>query len=129
MGHISKSGCVFRVGKKIDPFDPPTTIVLKFLSVLYEEGKSYSTINTAKSAISSVCALLHNKEIGKEKIVTRFMRGIFTTRPNLPRYGDIWDVIMVFNYILSLPSNEKLTLLTLSEKLSILMMLLSGQRR
>ena len=56
------------------------------------------------------------------------MRGIFTRRPNLPRYGAIWDVNTVFNYISSLPSNDELTLLTLSEKLSILLMLLSGQR-
>ena len=56
------------------------------------------------------------------------MRGIFTRRPNLPRYGTIWDVNTVFNYISSLPSNDELTLLTLSEKLSILLMLLNGQR-
>jgi len=102
--------------------------VLKFLSKLYEEGKSYSAINTAKSMISSVCVLLKNRQIGNEVVVQRFMRGIFTSRPSLPKYGEIWDVNIVFKYISLLPSNEALTLLTLSEKLCILMMLLSGQR-
>ena len=110
---------LFSNQEESDPFNSSTPVVLKYLSKFYEEGKSYSSINTAKSAISSVCGLLKNRDIGNEIIVKRFLRGIFTRRPNLPRYGAIWDVNTVFNYISSLSSNDELTLLTLSEILSI----------
>ena len=56
------------------------------------------------------------------------MQGIFNTRPSLPQYGVIWDVNMVFTYILSLPTDENISLLQLPEKLVMLFMLLSGQR-
>ena len=127
-GSYLQKWLLFSNQEENDPFNPSTPLVLKYLSKLYEEGKSYSSINTAKSAISSVCGLLKNRDIGNEVLVKHFMRGIFTRRPNLPRYGAIWDLNTVFNYISSLPSNDELTLLTLSEKLSILLMLLSGQR-
>ena len=123
-GSYLQKWLLFSNQEENDPFNPSTPLVLKYLSKLYEEGKSYSSINTAKSAISSVCGLLKNRDIGNEVLVKHFMRGIFTRRPNLPRYGAIWDLNTVFNYISSLPSNDELTLLTLSEKLSILLMLL-----
>lgn len=114
--------------KQVDPFNPPSGLVLQFLSQMFADGKSYSTINSAKSAISSMCGLLHNRDIGNEILVRRFMRGIFTSRPQLPKYSTIWDVNIVFKYIASLGDNDKLTLLTLSEKLVILLLLISGQR-
>ncbi len=88
----------------------------------------YSAINTAKSAISSVCALVSGRDIGNEKIVKWFMKGIFTERPSLPRYGKIWDVNIVFTYLIALECNADMSLNKLSGKLAILLMLLSGQR-
>ena len=114
--------------ENVDPFNPPIESVLKFLNQLYESGLRYSAINTAKSAISSVCKLIHNRNIGDDHLVQCYMRGIFNTRPSLPQYGVIWDVNMVFTYISSLPTDENISLLQLSEKLVMLFMLLSGQR-
>ena len=56
------------------------------------------------------------------------MRGIFNSRPSLPKYTHTWEVNIVLNYLDSLPNNSDLSLLQLSQKLSILLMLLSGQR-
>ena len=118
----------FSTQEESDPLNPSTGPLLKFLSLLFKEGKSYSCINTAKSAISSICGLVTNRNIGDDLRVKRFMRGIFTKRPKLPQYGHIWDVNIVFDYLRTLPSNESLSLLKLSEKLVILLLLLSGQR-
>ncbi len=102
--------------------------MLEFLGQLYEENVGYSAINTAKSAISSMCAIVAGREIGNERIVKQFMKGIFTCRPALPKYGRIWDVNKVFVYLSTLSENANLSLLELSQKLAILLMLLSGQR-
>ena len=119
---------LFSDKEKIDTFNPPTESVLKFLAELYQCSIGYSAINTAKSAISSICALVNARDIGNEVLVKRFMKGIFTNRPNLPRYGKIWDVNIVFKHILLMSENGNLSLLQLSEKLTMLLMLLSGQR-
>jgi type IV secretory pathway component VirB8 len=102
--------------------------VLAFLSSLYEKNTGYSAINTAKSAISSMCSVVSNRDIDNEKIITRFMRGIFNCQPSLLNYTSTWDVNMVFKYLETLSDNKDLSLLELSQKTAILLMLLSGQR-
>ena len=53
------------------------------------------------------------------------MKGVFLDRPALPRYSTTWSVDQVLEYFKSL---EKLTLLQLSGKLSMLFLLVSAQR-
>ncbi len=43
-----------------DPYDPPLTTVLDFLVTLYDIGLSYTTINTARSAISAFAVPKNN---------------------------------------------------------------------
>lgn len=60
--------------------------------------------------------------------MTRFLRGVFIARPTLPRYKEIWDVSIVFNYLKELHPVEQLTLKDVTHKTVILLALLSGQR-
>jgi hypothetical protein len=39
---------------EINPYDPPLTKVLDFLTSLYERGLKYDAINTVKSAVSAI---------------------------------------------------------------------------
>ena len=105
-------------------------MALDFLSMLYERGSSYSTINTARSMLSSILQLNSNLSVqfGQLPIVKRFMKGIFELRPALPRYKSIWDVSIVFNYFRKRPSASDLNLKELTLKLTFLLSLLSGQR-
>ena len=119
---------LFSETEQVNPFDPPTETVLAFLSTLYEKNTGYSAINTAKSALSSMCSVVSNRDIDNEKIITRFMRGIFNSQPSLLNYTSTWDVNMVFKYLETLSDNKDLSLLELSQKTAILLMLLSGQR-
>lgn len=98
---------LFSETEQVNPFDPPTETVLAFLSSLYEKNIGYSAINTAKSAISSICSVVSNRDIGNEKIITRFMRGIFNSRPSLPKYTETWDVNIVFKYLDTLSTVPK----------------------
>ena len=62
---------------------------------------------------------------GKRPFVQRLMKGIFNLRPVLPRQFALWDPDIVLDYLtnLDLPLTDYL-----SEKLVVLLCLLSGQR-
>ena len=96
-----------------------------------DRGLSYSVLNTARSAISSISYIQSNDAnltIGNHPLVKLFMRGVFNTKPQLPKTFSIWNP----NYVLRLlklwyPMNT-LSLQCLSMKVSMLMLLSSGQR-
>ena len=85
-------------------------VVLDFLSELYDKGLSYSTINSARSFLSSILPRTNNVSIGADPVISRFMRGVFNTRPNLPRYTRSWDVKKVLSYIQQMGDNSSLSL-------------------
>ncbi|XP_044173896.1 uncharacterized protein LOC122957664 [Acropora millepora] len=71
---------------KINPYDPPLTRVLDFLTSLFERGLKYDAINTAKSAISAITEPKHGLTLGSQPLISRFMKGVFRSRPPIPRY-------------------------------------------
>lgn len=68
------------------------------------------------------------KTMYDENILAKFMKGVFTRRPNLPRYNVTWDTGLVLRLLETWSPLSKLSLLRLSQKLVTLMLLLSGQR-
>ena len=114
--------------QQIDPVRPTLTMILDFLTELYEQGQQYSSLNTARSALSSVIALSGEVPAGRHPLVCRFLKGVFQERPALSRYVDTWDVSLVLNYIKDQYPLEKLGLKELTLKLVVLISLLSGQR-
>ena len=103
--------------------------ILEFLTELFHKGLSYSAVNTAKAAILNFVQLSSGRSFkGDEVIIQKFMRGIFTLRPSLPRYGSTWDVSIVLKYLRSQSPPEALTLMALSQKLATLLLLLTGHR-
>ena len=101
---------------------------MNFLGELFSSGLSYSSINTARSALSALIACGGGSHFGNNSMVSRFMKGVFCIRPSLPRYEETWDISVVLNqmrnwYPLNELSLRKLTLKTLS-----LMALISMQR-
>ena len=77
---------------EFNPYNPPLNTVLDFLVSLHEQGLSYTTINTARSALSSIILPTDNANTGSHPIVSRFMKGIFKKNPPVPRYHATWDV-------------------------------------
>ena len=69
-----------------------------FLAILYDEGIGYSALNTTRSALSTVFTLQNNHTFGTHPLVTRFMKGVFETRPSLPCFSETWDVNVVLDY-------------------------------
>ncbi|GFO14190.1 tyrosine recombinase [Plakobranchus ocellatus] len=78
---------------------------------MFKEGNGYSSINTARAAISSL------NDLGSCPLVCRFMRGVFNLRPSRLRYTFIWDISIVLNYLRTLSPAAKLNLPMLSAEL------------
>ena len=55
------------------------------------------------------------------------MKGIYNQHPTLPRYVNIWDINILLAYFESLPANSELTLKCLTEKLTVLLLILREQ--
>lgn len=102
--------------------------VLDFLTLLYQQGLTYSAINTARSALSSYITLENGTCVGKHPLVSRLMKGIFQEKPPRPKYTEIWDVSIVLSYLQTLSPVDKLSLKELTFKLVVLILLVSGQR-
>lgn len=98
--------------------------LLKFLSNQFKRGASYNTLNTFRSALS----LILGKETCSNDCVNRFLKGVFKTRPNLPKYQKCWDPSIVLTYLSSLSPNESLSLEVITKKLVTLLALSTGQR-
>ena len=126
-GHLQKWQ-LFCHRRQVDVFSPPITEVLLFLTELYDTGASYSTLNSARSALSTIVTLPGNISVGSHPLVVRFLKGVFQSRPALPKYTSIWDVKVVLSFLKTLSPASKLTLKELTLKLTMLLMLVSGQR-
>ena len=98
------------------------------MNSLHERGLSYSSINSARSALSAFIVLKDGSNVGTNSFVTRFLKGIFNIKPPLPRYNSVWDAKVVLNFIRSLGDNASLSLKMLTLKLCMLMALVSAQR-
>ena len=94
--------------QRCDILSPPIPMAVDLLSMLYERGSSYSTINTALSMLSFILQFNSNLSIpfGQLPVVKRFMKGIFVPRPALPRYKSIWDVSHAWFFLLIFVDNS-----------------------
>ena len=109
-----------------DPFDSSLNQGAEFLAEYFHEGVSYSIVNTARSALSSVFPAKDGTPFGKDPLIARLLRSMFKQRPSLPRYTVTYDVAKVLQYISN--SYSKMSLEFLTKKLATLLCILSGQR-
>ena len=81
----------FCLDRRINTTITTVPLVLNFLQTLVDSGLSYASINTAKSAVSTVVILPDNIQLGTHVDVKVFMRGVYNLRPPIPRRTEIWD--------------------------------------
>jgi len=111
-----------------DPIDSSVQDLLNFLSIQFKLGKSYSILNTYRSAVSSVHNFIGNAPIGKHHLVNRFVKGLANLKSPLPRYSETWDVDKVFSFLESLWPLDVLSLKMLSFRTVALVALITAQR-
>ena len=68
---------------------PSAGSLIAFLLELHREGRAYLTINSARSAISTLYSLDGNR-LGEHPIVRRFMTGVRNLTPPVPKYPTFW---------------------------------------
>lgn len=98
--------------------------VLRFLSIEYDKGAAYGTINSIRSALS----LIIDKEIGQNEQVKRFCKGVSRLRPAMPKYKVTWEPQIVLDFLSQWTPNEDIFLKQLAQKLVTLMALATRHR-
>ena len=114
--------------REVSPFQVSVDYVIEFLTTLYESGCRYDTLNTAHSALSSMCVTFDNFSAGSHPLVIRYMTGIHNLCPPKCKYSETWDVSMVLSYLQQLSPTETLSLKQLSYKLAMLIALTQASR-
>ena len=114
---------------KIEPFMASHQQGAEFLVDLFSQTTlGYSALGTVRSALSSVLPMENGMTFGKNKLVSRLMKGIFRKRPALPKYTVQWDVGIVFRHFMSCSELGEISLEFQVMKLALLFCILSGQR-
>jgi hypothetical protein len=69
--------CTFCCQRQINIFTPTEVVLIEFLTMLYKSGVGYSSINTARSALSSYLTLGKSVSVGQLPLVKRFLKGVY----------------------------------------------------
>lgn len=101
---------------------------IRFLLRLFKQGYAYSSLNTARSALSCVLKHVENVPFGQHHAVRRFMKAMAKKRPQLSSYQSTWDVNMLLQLFRDWGNNVCLSLKQLTMKVAALMLLTSCQR-
>lgn len=127
--HINK-WLLFCTQRQANQICPGMSVAVEFLTNVYEEGLSYSSITSARCALSAIIDTSDSvhRTFGEHPDVKRFMKGIFQSRPPLPRYSKTWDFNSVLQYISSMGDSQDLSLKDLTLKLTMLVALTTAQR-
>ena len=101
---------------------------MDFLHDVFKQGKAYSTVNTYRSAVSTVLEVVSGRKVGCHFLVTRLMKGVFMAKPPQPKYRETWDVGVVTEYLQRLSPYSSLKLKELTLKVATLTALVTAQR-
>lgn len=118
---------LFARQRKVNAYSPPLVSVLDFLMSLVNQGLGYSSLNSARSALSTI-AQIDGQPAGKNFHVCKFLAAVFNDRPALPKNVVIWDTSVVIDMLRSWSPVANLPVSQLVQKLVVLMLLISGHR-
>lgn len=108
----------------VDLYDASITDIINFLTGMYNDGAQYGTLNTCRSAL----ALIIGDHVGLDQNIKRFFKGIFRSRPPVPKYDTTWDPAIVLTYLEKSFPHDTLSLELLSKKLVTLLALVTAHR-
>ena len=114
-------------GRGVNPLLPPVEQVIEYLVDLFQE-RSYSTVNTARSALSALGLKIDGLAVGTHPLVVRLLKGMHNIKPPRVRYTSTWDPDIVLRHLKSLGPNDKISLKLLTLKLCMLLALTQASR-
>ena len=119
----------FCIIHRISLRSPSPFEVCRFLRLLSEKGRAFGTVNAARCALSVLVKNLDNgKTMGTHYWVCRAVRTAYRRNPPSPKYNKFWDIRLVFSMFQRWGPNEALSTQFLGFKLTMLILLVTGQR-
>ena len=125
--YISK-WIIFCNTRSYNPLCAPINQITDFLTCMFLEGKSYSTINLARSALSALGIKYDGISVGSHPTIVRLLKGMFNLRPTKARYTETWDANIVLRYLKNIPVDNESYLKELTMKLTMLLALTLAAR-
>nr|CAH7759614.1 unnamed protein product [Callosobruchus chinensis] len=107
----------FCTTRQHSPFQYSLNLILTFLSIQFQNGASYATINSQHAAI----VLIFSVENSDKIIFKRFLKGIYNQKPSMPKYQATWEPHPVLLHL-------EISRLQLTMKLVTLLALITGHR-
>ena len=89
--------------RQLDPVNCLVRYVLEFLQVCFSSRLTPSTLNVYISAISAYHALVDGITVGRNPLVTRFLRGTKRLRPAVRTRVPTWDLAIVLEGLSAAP--------------------------
>ncbi|KAI8433085.1 hypothetical protein MSG28_013943 [Choristoneura fumiferana] len=123
-GVTYKSWWQFCQAHKLNPYTATSPNVMLFLTERYNNGDAYGSINNHRSALS----LLLSSDLSSDLLIKRLLKGVYKSRPALPKYSSTWDPQLVFNYIENWVPNRELPIEKITKKLVVLLALCTAHR-
>ena len=102
--------------------------ILDYLGFLFNKGLQYRSINCARSALSSTLKPIDGFQVGQHPLVSRLMKGVFNTRPPLPKVCPAWSVSKVLDWLRQWGPASSLDLKCLTLKTVMLLSLTTSKR-
>lgn len=102
--------------------------VAQFLQTLVDQKLSYSTVNTARSALSSFVKLTEGGTVGHNEYLTLLLQGAFNLNPPRSRHSVTWDPEVVLAVFRKGQLPEELPTEQVAKRLALIILLLSAQR-
>lgn len=109
---------------KLNLYDASIPDIIRFLTITFNQGAQYGTLNSYRSALS----LITRHKISDNDNLKRFFKGVFRSRPPLPKYNETWDPSVVLDFLAKWYPNDNLTLEQISKKLITLLALITAHR-
>ena len=90
---------------------------------MFDKGHAYSTINSAKCAITTIVHISPYNSLNKLLLINKYLTGIFNLRQPKPKISSQWNVGILFKYFEQQGDNCLLSEIILTQKLIILLLL------
>ena len=119
---------VFCIERNIEILNPTLPQACRFLRMLSDAGFGYASLNTARSAMSTILPSFGKNTFGSHPYVCLLLKGAYERNPPKPKYTQFWDVNKVFSLFKTWGSNAQLSLKLLTLKLAMLLLLVTSQR-
>ena len=119
----------FCILKGVDVLNPPLNKGLDFLCYLFDLGLKYTSLNTARSALSCILGQFDGHLFGQHPLTIRLLRGFYNQRPPCARYASMWNPTIVLDYLRELTPLRTLSLKVLTLKFTMLFLLATCSRQ